>query len=83
MKVQKLTKTFTCPVTKIVRTFTYKTHSIVSGIEKVELSYPKGTVLEVKPDKTPLENPRKKMYINPATGREVSYYRAKFLGLVS
>ena len=81
--MQKLVKTFTCPVTKISRTFTYKTHSIVSGIEKVDITYPKG-LIEVQPIKqSSSEDPRKKMYINPATGREVSYYRAKFLGIVS
>ena len=81
--MQKLVKTFTCSTTKVVRTFTYRTHSIVSGIEKVDITYPKGFV-ETQPVKqsTP-EDPRKKMYINPATGREVSYYRAKFLGIIS
>jgi hypothetical protein len=79
--MQKLVKTFTCPVTKVVRKFTYKTHSIVNGIEKVEITYPNG-VTTVQVTKADTVDPRKKMYLNPATGREVSYYRAKFLGII-
>lgn len=89
--MQKLVSVFTCNITKIVTTYTYRTHSITSGIEKVEIEYPKGyleqyykQLLGRKGKETSdLDDPKKQMYTNPATGREVSYYRAKFLGLIS
>lgn len=89
--MQKLVSVFTCDITKIVTTYTYRTHSITSGIEKVEIEYPKGYLEQhykhllgkKEKESSDSDNPKKKMYLNPATGKEVSYYRAKFLGLIT
>lgn len=67
-----------------VRTvYTYR-ENIQRGLKSVEIFYPKAysdeldrkVEMEEKLPKT------KRMYRNPATGREVSYYRAKALRLV-
>ena len=67
-----------------VRTvYTYR-ENIQRGLKSVEVFYPKSysdeldrkVEIEEKLPKT------KRMYMNPATGREVSYYRAKALRLV-
>ena len=82
--MKKLVLVFTCEHTGIVTTYTYRTHSITSGIEKAEFEYPKGYLEEFNKKEKYLKNlPKtKQMFLNPKTGREVSYYRAKALGLV-
>lgn len=67
-----------------VRTvYTYR-ENIQRGIKSVEIFYPKAYSDELD-RKAEIEDtlPKtRRMYMNPATGREVSYYRAKALGLV-
>lgn len=81
----KLVKSFTCEATGIKITYTYREGSIASGIEKSELEYPKGYLEEFNKQEKYLSNlPKtKQMFLNPKTGKEVSYYRAKALGLVN
>lgn len=82
--MNKLVSVFTCDVTGIKTTYTYRTHSITSGMEKAEFEYPKEYLEELnKKEKYQKNLPKtKQMYLNPKTGKEVSYYRAKTLGLV-
>ena len=83
-RMEKLISKFTCPITGIVTTYTYRGKSIASGIEKAEFDYPKGYLEEfAKKEKYQKNLPKtKQMFLNPKTGKEVSYYRAKILGLV-
>jgi len=78
------TKTFTCEVTGITTTYTYNTNSIVSGIVKAEFEYPKGYLEQFDKKQKQHDNlPKtKRLYLNPATGNEVSYARARALGLL-
>jgi hypothetical protein len=82
--MKKLISVFTCEHTGIVTTYTYRTHSITSGIEKAEFEYPKEYLDEFnKKEKRQSSLPKtKQMFLNPKTGKEVGYYRAKNLGLV-
>lgn len=82
--MNKLVSVFTCEHTGIKTTYTYRGSSIVSGIEKAEFEYPKEYLDEFnKKEKYKKNLPKtKQMYLNPKTGKEVSYYRAKTLGLV-
>ena len=82
--MKKLVSVVTCEHTGIVTTYTYRTHSITSGIEKAEFEYPKEYLDSFKKKEKYTKNlPKtKQMYLNPKTGKEVSYYRAKALGLV-
>jgi hypothetical protein len=82
--MKKLVSVFTCEHTGIVTTYTYRTQSITSGIEKAEFEYPKGYLEEFnKKEKYQKNLPKtKQMFLNPKTGKEVSYFRAKTLGLV-
>jgi len=77
-------KVFVCELTGIKTTYTYNSESIVSGIVKAEFEYPKGYLEEFnKKEKYQKNLPKtKQMFLNPKTGKEVSYYRAKALGLV-
>jgi len=82
--MNKMISTFTCEHTGIVTKYTYRGASIVSGIEKAEFEYPKEYLDEFnKKEKRQSNLPKtKQMFLNPKTGKEVSYYRAKTLGLV-
>jgi hypothetical protein len=82
--MESLVKVFTCEVTGIKTTYTYRKDSVVSGIEKAEFEYPKEYVDEFnKKEKKQSNLPKtKQMFLNPKTGKEVGYYRAKNLGLV-
>jgi hypothetical protein len=82
--MNKLISVFTCDVTGIKTTYTYKGSSIVSGIESAEFDYPKGYLEQFAKEEKRIKNlPKtKQMYLNPKTGREVSYFRAKTLGLI-
>jgi hypothetical protein len=82
--MNKLISKFTCEHTGIVTTYTYRGTSIVSGIEKAEFEYPKEYLDEFnKKEKRQSNLPKtKQMFLNPKTGKEVGYYRAKNLGLV-
>ena len=82
--MNKLISKFTCEHTGIVTTYTYRGTSIVSGIEKAEFEYPKEYLDDfAKKEKIKNNLPKtKQMFLNPATGKEVGYYRAKNLGLV-
>ena len=77
-------KTFTCDVTGIKTTYTYNGASIVNGMIKAEFEYPKEYLDEFnKKEKRQSSLPKtKQMFLNPKTGKEVGYYRAKNLGLV-
>jgi uncharacterized lipoprotein YehR (DUF1307 family) len=82
--MNSLVKVFVCDLTGIKTTYTYRTESIISGIEKAEFEYPKEYLDEFnKKEKYQKNLPKtKQMFLNPKTGKEVSYYRAKVLGLV-
>jgi hypothetical protein len=82
--MNKLVSTFTCDITGIKTTYTYRGSSIVSGMEKAEFEYPKEYLDQfAKEEKRTKNLPKtKQMYLNPKTGREVSYFRAKTLGLI-
>ena len=82
--MNKMTSTFTCEHTGIVTKYTYRGASIATGIEKAEFEYPKGYLEQfVKEQKRTDNLPKtKRLYLNPATGREVSYSRALSLGLL-
>jgi hypothetical protein len=82
--MNKLISVFTCDVTGIKTTYTYRGSSIVSGIESAEFDYPKEYIDQfAKEEKRTKNLPKtKQMYLNPKTGREVSYFRAKTLGLI-
>jgi uncharacterized lipoprotein YehR (DUF1307 family) len=84
MVKDKLVTSYVCESTGIKITYTYRGSSIVSGIEKSELEYPKEYLDEFnKQEKYKTNLPKtKQMFLNPKTGKEVSYYRAKALGLV-
>jgi len=77
-------KVFTCEVTGIKTTYTYNKDSVVSGIVKAEFEYPPGYLDAFnKKEKHQKSLPKtKQMFLNPKTGKEVRYYRAKALGLV-
>jgi hypothetical protein len=82
--IKPYVKTFVCDITGIKTTYTYNGASIVSGIVKAEFEYPKEYLDEFnKKEKIKNNLPKtKQMFLNPATGKEVGYYRAKNLGLV-
>ena len=80
-----MTKVFTCEVTGIKTTYTYNKDSIVSGIMKAEFEYPAGYLDAFNKKEKRQENlPKtKRLYLNPATGNEVSYARARALGILT
>ncbi len=82
--IKPYVKVFVCELTGIKTTYTYNGESIVSGIVKAEFEYPKEYLDEFnKKEKYQKNLPKtKQMFLNPKTGKEVSYYRAKALGLV-
>jgi len=82
--MKKLVSVFKCEHTGIVTTYTYRTHSITSGIETAEFEYPKGYLEQFAKEQKRMDNlPKtKRLYLNPATGKEVSYARARALGLL-
>jgi len=82
--IKPYVKTFVCDITGIKTTYTYNGASIVSGIVKAEFEYPKEYLDDfAKKEKIKNNLPKtKQMFLNPATGKEVGYYRAKNLGLV-
>lgn len=82
--MKQLVKTFKCDITGIVTTYTYRTDSVVSGIEKAEFEYPKGYLEQFAKEQKRADNlPKtKRLYFNPATGKEVSYARARAIGLL-
>jgi hypothetical protein len=79
-----MVKVFTCEITGIVTTYTYNGASILSGIAKAEFEYPKGYLEQFSKKQKQQDNlPKtKRLYLNPATGNEVSYARARALGLL-
>lgn len=79
-----MVKVFVCEVTGIKTTYTYNGNSIISGMAKAEFEYPKEYLDEFnKKEKRQSTLPKtKQMFLNPKTGKEVGYYRAKNLGLV-
>jgi hypothetical protein len=79
----KLVKEFICEHTGIKSIFTYQ-DDISRGVESVELIYPKEYLDEFNKEVRRQSNlPKtKQMYLNPKTGKEVSYFRAKTLGIV-
>ena len=82
--IKPYVKVFTCELTGIKTTYTYNGASIVNGIIKAEFEYPKEYLDEFnKKEKRQSNLPKtKQMFLNPKTGKEVGYYRAKNLGLV-
>jgi len=82
--MEKLVSIFKCDITGITTTYTYRGKSIATGIEKAEFDYPKGYLEQFGRDQKRVDNlPKtKRLYLNPATGREVSYSRALSLGLL-
>jgi hypothetical protein len=82
--MQKLVSVFKCDVTGITTTYTYRGKSIVSGIEKAEFDYPKGYLEQFAKEQKRAENLPKtrRLYFNPATGKDVSYARAKALKII-
>ena len=82
--IKPYVKVFVCELTGIKTTYTYNGASIVNGIIKAEFEYPKEYLDEFnKKEKYQKNLPKtKQMFLNPKTGKEVSYYRAKALGLV-
>lgn len=82
--MQKLVSVFKCDITGITTTYTYRGSSIVSGMEKAEFDYPKGYLEKFAKEQSRADNlPKtKRLYLNPATGREVSYARARAIGLL-
>lgn len=82
--IKPYVKVFVCEKTGIKTTYTYNGASIVRGMIKAEFEYPKEYLDEFnKKEKMKSNLPKtKQMFLNPATGKEVGYYRAKNLGLV-
>ena len=82
--IKPYVKVFTCELTGIKTTYTYNGASIVNGIIKAEFEYPKEYLDDfAKKEKIKNNLPKtKQMFLNPATEKEVGYYRAKNLGLV-
>ncbi len=82
--MEKLVAKYKCEHTGIITTYTYRGKSIVSGIEKAEFEYPKEYLDEFNKNEKYQKNlPKtKQKFLNPKTGKEVSYFRAKTLGLV-
>ena len=76
--MEKLVSKFKCDITGIVTTYTYRGKSIA------EFDYPKGYLEQFAKEQKRLDNlPKtKRLYFNPATGKEVSYARARALGLL-
>ena len=76
--------TYVCEETGIVTVFTYKAEGSQLGLQKAEFEYPKEYLDSFKKKEKYTKNlPKtKQMFLNPKTGKEVSYYRAKALGLV-
>lgn len=79
-----MVKVFTDKETGIVTTYTYAGNSIVNGILKAEFEYPKGYLDQFSKKQKRQDNlPKtKRLYLNPATGNEVSYARAKALKII-
>jgi hypothetical protein len=76
--------TFIDELTGIKSTYTYDSLNVVNGIQKAEFEYPKEYLDQFNKQKKYQENlPKtKQLFFNPATGKEVSYSRAKNLGLI-
>jgi len=80
MNPQPYKHVFTCEITGITTTFTYRGSSVASGIQSAVFTYPPGYDKELEKEE---KLPKKlKTYINPKTGRTVSYQRAVWLGIV-
>jgi len=79
-----MVKVFTDEETGIITTYTYAGNSIVNGIIKAEFEYPKGYLEQFSKKQKCQDNlPKtKRLYLNPATGNEVSYARAKALKII-
>tara|TARA_R110000868_G_scaffold82871_3_gene233818 strand:+ start:203 stop:451 length:249 start_codon:yes stop_codon:yes gene_type:complete len=79
----KITKTFICEHTGIKTIYTYQ-DSIVNGMQSVEIEYPKGYLDKFAKEQERADNlPKtKRLYFNPATGKDVSYARARAIGLL-
>jgi len=82
--IKPYVKVFVCDVTGIKTTYTYNGDSIVSGIVKAEFEYPPGYLDAFSKKQKHQDNlPKtKRLYLNPATGNEVSYARAKALKII-
>ena len=81
---KKMVKVFTDEETGIVTTYTYAGNSVVNGILKAEFEYPKGYLEQFGKKQKRQDNlPKtKRLYNNPATGRDVSYARATALKII-
>jgi len=79
-----MVKVFKDEHTGIVTTYTYAGSSIATGIVKAEFEYPKGYLEQFSKKQKHQDNlPKtKRLYLNPATGNEVSYARAKALKII-
>lgn len=79
-----MVKVFIDEITGIKSTFTYDPLNVVNGIQKAEFDYPKDYLDQFSKHKKYQETLpiTKQMFLNPATGKEVSYSRAKNLGLI-
>jgi len=79
-----MVKVFKDEETGIITTYTYAGNSIVNGIMKAEFEYPKGYLEQFSKKQKRQDNlPKtKRLYLNPATGNEVSYARAKALKII-
>lgn len=68
----------------IKSTYTYDSRNVVNGIQKSEFEYTKKYLDQFNKQKKYQENfPKtKQLFLNPVTGKEVSYSRAKNLGLI-
>lgn len=82
--MNKKVSVFTCDVTGIKTTYTYRGSSITTGMESAEFEYPKGYLEQVSKQQKAMDSlPKtKRLYYNPATGKDVSYARARTLGLL-
>jgi hypothetical protein len=78
-----MTVSFICDITGIETVYTYNTNR-ARGVVKVELNYPKEYLKEIEQkEKVNAKLPKcRQKFVNPITGKEVSYYRAKTLGLI-
>lgn len=76
-------KEFTCTETGIKTIYTYQ-ESIVRGIQSVEIVYPSSyrNSAELQDEKNKKLPKSKQRFLNPETGKEVSYMRAKALGIL-
>jgi hypothetical protein len=76
---RKFTKTFSNDQ-GIISIWKYDLDKTTRGPVEVEQIYPKDYISPIDKNKKPSKSQQK--YINPKNGKEISYYRAKALGLI-